>query len=39
MDKTMCVINYEREDYILYLISCKGYDRKDAEEMADIMGY
>lgn len=39
MDKTMNIINADKEDYIDYLIVCMGYSKEDAENMARIMGY
>lgn len=38
-DKTMSIINAERNDYIEWLIADKGYNKEDAEKIADIMGY
>lgn len=39
MDRTMNIINAEREDYIDWLIVDKGYTKEEAENMANIMGY
>lgn len=39
MDKTLNIINAERNDYIEYLIVIMGYSKADAEEMAKVMGY
>lgn len=39
MDRMMAMINFNRDEYITWLVEEMGYTEQDAEDMAEVMGY
>lgn len=39
MDKTLSMIDFDKADFINYLMANKGFSRQDAETTAELMGY